>query len=96
VARLIPWSKYKYELEKADKARKKASTQTETKEIRMRPATDVHDFNVKVKSAQKFIEKVGLGVWGCVWLWLWRVRVCGACGEWGVLGLGCVKWCGED
>jgi hypothetical protein len=61
VTRLIPWSKYKYELEKADKVRKKATTQTETKEIRMRPATDVHDFNVKVKSAQKFIEKVGRG-----------------------------------
>jgi translation initiation factor IF-3 len=29
----------------------------ETKEVQLRPATDVHDYEVKVRAARKFISK---------------------------------------
>ena len=28
------------------------------KEIKLRPVTDVHDYNFKIKNAQKFLQKV--------------------------------------
>ncbi|PNW87768.1 hypothetical protein CHLRE_01g001550v5 [Chlamydomonas reinhardtii] len=57
VARIIAWSKYKYELEKGAKERKAKSTQQETKEVRLRPSTDSGDLAVKIKSCQKFLAK---------------------------------------
>ncbi|KAG2428827.1 hypothetical protein HYH02_014239 [Chlamydomonas schloesseri] len=57
VARIISWSKYKYELEKGAKERKAKSTQQETKEVRLRPSTDSGDIAVKLKSCQKFLSK---------------------------------------
>ena len=32
----------------------------DTKELKLRPGTDVHDYDVRVRSAQKFISKVCL------------------------------------
>ena len=58
MARIIAWSKYKYELEKGAKERKAKSTQQETKEVRLRPSTDSGDLAVKIKSCQKFLAKV--------------------------------------
>jgi translation initiation factor IF-3 len=59
VARLIEISKYRYELTKADKENKKKQRDAivETKELKLRPATDVHDYQVRVRAAQKFLEK---------------------------------------
>lgn len=57
VARLIEFSKYKYEAEKDQRASKKKSGGVETKEIRLRAVTDVHDYQVKLKGAIKFLEK---------------------------------------
>lgn len=57
VCRLMEWSKYKYEVEKFEKQKKKGGTATEVKEVRIRPVTDKHDYEVKMKSALKFLTK---------------------------------------
>ena len=36
----------------------------ETKEIRLRPKTDANDLNTKLRSAEKFLEKVRARLWG--------------------------------
>ncbi|GAB4823642.1 hypothetical protein N2152v2_010688 [Parachlorella kessleri] len=56
---LIQYSKYKYELDKADKDKKKAQRESriDTKELKLRPNTDTHDYEVKVRQAQKFLSK---------------------------------------
>ena len=49
--------KYKYDLQKkANKAKRKQKT-LELKEIKLRPGTEIHDYNFKIKNAQKFLAK---------------------------------------
>ena len=49
--------KYKYDLQKkANKAKKKQKI-SELKEIKLRPGTEIHDYNFKIKNAQKFLSK---------------------------------------
>lgn len=59
VCRLCDYSKYKYEKTKAEKDAKKKQRESviEVKELKMRPGTDVHDYQVRVRAAQKFIDK---------------------------------------
>lgn len=59
VCRLCEYSKYKYEKTKAEKDAKKKQRESviEVKELKMRPGTDVHDYQVRVRAAQKFIDK---------------------------------------
>ena len=57
VCKIIDIGKYKYDLQKkANKAKKKQKI-VELKEIKMRPVTEVHDYNFKIKNAQKFLSK---------------------------------------
>ena len=57
VCKIIDMGKYKYELQKkANKAKKKQKI-SELKEIKLRPSTEIHDYNFKIKNAQKFISK---------------------------------------
>ena len=49
--------KYKYDLQKkANKAKKKQKS-LDLKEIKLRPGTETHDYNFKIKNAQKFLSK---------------------------------------
>eukprot|EP00882_Tetradesmus_deserticola_P001915 GHRQ01002054.1.p1 GENE.GHRQ01002054.1~~GHRQ01002054.1.p1 ORF type:complete len:365 (+),score=115.09 GHRQ01002054.1:159-1253(+) len=57
VVRLVNFGKYKFELERAAKQKQKSSKGTETKEVRLRPVTEPHDYEVKVASARKFLSK---------------------------------------
>jgi translation initiation factor IF-3 len=59
VCRITNYSKFKYELVKKEKeiAKKAKATQTELKEIQMRPVTDSHDIAIKVKNAQRFLAE---------------------------------------
>ena len=41
---------------KANKAKKKQKT-VNLKEIKLRPVTEIHDYNFKIKNAQKFLSK---------------------------------------
>ena len=57
VCKIIDMGKYKYNLQKkANKAKKKQKT-VELKEIKLRPVTKIHDYNFKIKNAQKFLSK---------------------------------------
>ena len=57
VCKIIDMGKYKYELQKkANKAKKKQKI-SELKEIKLRPVTEIHDYNFKIKNAQKFLSK---------------------------------------
>ena len=57
VCKIIEVGKYKYDLQKkANKAKKKQKI-INLKEIKLRPVTEIHDYNFKIKNAQKFLEK---------------------------------------
>ena len=57
VCKIIEIGKYKYDLQKkANKAKKKQKV-INLKEIKLRPVTEIHDYNFKIKNAQKFLEK---------------------------------------
>ena len=57
VCKIIDIGKYKYDLQKkANKAKKKQRV-VNLKEIKLRPVTEIHDYNFKIKNAQKFLTK---------------------------------------
>ena len=57
VCKIIDIGKYKYDIQKkANKAKKKQKI-VNLKEIKLRPVTEIHDYNFKLKNAQKFLEK---------------------------------------
>ena len=57
VCKIIDIGKYKYDLQKkANKAKKKQKI-INLKEIKLRPVTDIHDYNFKIKNAKKFLAK---------------------------------------
>jgi translation initiation factor IF-3 len=57
VAKILDLGKFKYEAQKkAAQARKNQKTQ-DIKEIKLRPGIDDHDYDVKIKAVQRFIEE---------------------------------------
>ena len=57
VCKIMDMGKYKYDLQKkANQAKKKQKT-VSLKEIKLRPGTETHDYNFKIKNAKKFINK---------------------------------------
>jgi translation initiation factor IF-3 len=58
LARIMDYSKYKYEKEKKDReARKKAAAvRVDIKELKMRYNIDTHDYGVRLRAAQKFLS----------------------------------------
>ncbi len=57
VCRMMDHGKFRYEQQKKAKEAKKKSKQTQLKTIRVRPNTDDHDVNFKMRNAKKFLEK---------------------------------------
>ena len=58
VCRIMDYGKWVYEQKrKIREARKKTHHTGSLKEVRLRPETDTHDIEVKVKHAREFIEK---------------------------------------
>lgn len=57
VAKLMDYSKYRYEQQRKLREMKKNQHVVELKEVRLSPTIDVHDFETKVKHALKFLEK---------------------------------------
>jgi translation initiation factor IF-3 len=57
VCRIMDYGKYKYEQGKREREQHKKSRQQEIKGIKMRPVTQEHDFQVRVKHTQEFLEK---------------------------------------
>lgn len=55
VCKILDYGKYKYEAQKKkNEARKKQKT-VDVKEIKMRPGIDIHDYDVKMRAARKFL-----------------------------------------
>ena len=57
VAKIIDWGKYKYETEKRAKEARKKQHGVEVKEVKMRYKIDTHDYEVRLKSARKFLSQ---------------------------------------
>lgn len=57
VCRIIEFNKFLYNKRKKEKEIKANTSKTVIKEIRFGPNTDDHDFEFKVKHAQKFLEE---------------------------------------
>ena len=56
VCRIMDYGKYRYETGKREREAQKKQRMTELKGIRMRPGTDEHDFQFKLKNAMKFLQ----------------------------------------
>tara|TARA_B100001540_G_scaffold274890_1_gene260651 strand:- start:53 stop:598 length:546 start_codon:yes stop_codon:yes gene_type:complete len=57
VCKIMDMGKYKYDAQKKANKAKKKQKKIELKEIKLRPVTETHDYNFKIKNAQKFISK---------------------------------------
>lgn len=56
VCKILDYGKYKYEQQKkASEARKKQKT-VDVKEVKIRPGTEEHDYQVKMRNARRFLE----------------------------------------
>ncbi len=56
VCRIMDYGKYRYEQSKKQAEAKKKQTVVEVKEIKLRPKTEKHDIDFKVKNIRKFIQ----------------------------------------
>jgi translation initiation factor IF-3 len=57
VVRIIDYNKFIYDKKKKEKEMKAKAAKTVVKEIRFGPNTDDHDFDFKLRHAQKFLEE---------------------------------------
>jgi len=57
VCKIMDYGKYKYEQAKKRHEAKKHQIVVRTKEIKMRPATDEHDLQTKLKHIKRFLEE---------------------------------------
>ena len=56
VCKIMDYGKYKYEQQKKEFEARKNQKIIEVKEIKFRPGTDTHDYEVKMRSVTKFLE----------------------------------------
>ncbi len=56
VCKILDFGKYKYEEKKRAAEAKRKQTVVEIKEIKLRPKTDDHDLEVKIRAARRFLE----------------------------------------
>jgi translation initiation factor IF-3 len=57
VCKIMDYGKYRYRINKKLHDAKKSQTVIHIKEIRLRPKTEEHDVDVKVKHIKKFLDK---------------------------------------
>lgn len=57
VCKILDYGKFKYEQQKKKNEAKKKQKTIELKEIKFRPNIDQHDYDVKMKSMNKFIDE---------------------------------------
>jgi translation initiation factor IF-3 len=57
ICQIIDYNKFLYGIKKKKKEEKKKQVIQEVKEIRFGPNTDQHDFDFKLKQAEKFLKK---------------------------------------
>ncbi len=57
VCKIMDFGKFKYEQQKREADARKKQKIIEVKEIKFRPGTDTHDYEVKMRSVMKFLEE---------------------------------------
>jgi translation initiation factor IF-3 len=57
VCRIMDYGKFRYQQSKKVQVSKKSQTVIQVKEIRIRPKTEAHDLEVKIKHILKFLEQ---------------------------------------
>jgi len=57
VCRIMDFGKYRYEQSKKQQEAKKKQTVIEVKEIKLRPKTEKHDLDFKIKNIKKFLQQ---------------------------------------
>jgi len=56
VCRIMDWGKFRFEESKKAQVQKKKQKQIQVKEVKFRPGTDDHDYDVKMRNLKRFIE----------------------------------------
>jgi translation initiation factor IF-3 len=57
VCRIMDYGKFRYQQSKKVQVSKKSQTVIQVKEIRLRPKTEEHDLEVKIKHVRKFLDQ---------------------------------------
>ena len=57
VARIMDYGKFRFEQQKKEREARKKQKVINVKEVRLSPTIDLNDFNTKLRSARKFLEK---------------------------------------
>jgi translation initiation factor IF-3 len=57
VCRIMDYGKFKYQQSKKQQEARKKQVQVELKEVKLRPKTDTHDLEFKVKHVRRFLEE---------------------------------------
>ncbi|MDD3294353.1 MAG: translation initiation factor IF-3 [Geobacteraceae bacterium] len=57
VCRIMDYGKFKYQQSKRQQEARKKQVQIQLKEIKLRPKTDDHDIEFKIKHARRFLEE---------------------------------------
>ena len=57
VCKIMDLGKYKYDMQKKANKAKKNQRISVLKELKLRPGTEIHDYNFKIKNAKKFLTK---------------------------------------
>lgn len=55
VCRIMDYGKYKYELSKKEHQARRHQKSTQVKEIKLRPRTDSHDLEIKIRHIKEFL-----------------------------------------
>ena len=57
VCKIMDFGKYKYELNKKDHQSRRHQKSTQVKEIKLRPRTDKHDLEIKIRQMKSFLAE---------------------------------------
>ncbi|HSG11485.1 MAG TPA: translation initiation factor IF-3 [Gammaproteobacteria bacterium] len=57
VCRIMDYGKFRFEENKKQQIAKKKQKQTQVKEIKFRPGTDIGDYNIKLRKLKAFLEE---------------------------------------
>ncbi len=56
VCRIMDWGKFQYEEQKKAKEARRRQHRVEVKEVKLRPGTEEHDLETKLRHARRFLE----------------------------------------
>lgn len=57
VCRIMDWGKFRFENQKKTQAARKKQKQIQIKEVKFRPGTEDHDYDVKMRNLRRFIDE---------------------------------------